>query len=105
MHKSLLKVLSNLLLMRIKADDAPCSSDQHWCDAIAELINLLPDYKTNDAEFAYELKYIELNQKLVHGLISADDAEKEIEPYQIAAENASLTFMAFLQRKERAKHA
>jgi len=67
MHKSLLKVLNNLLLMRIKADCAPCSSDQHWCDAIAELIDLLPDYKTDNPEFISELEYVEINQKLLHG--------------------------------------
>jgi hypothetical protein len=67
MHKSLLKVLNNLLLMRIKADCAPCSSDQHYCNAIAELINLLPDYKTDNPEFISELEYVEINQKLLHG--------------------------------------
>jgi hypothetical protein len=105
MHESLTKVLNNLLLMRLKADDAPCSSDQHWCTAISELVALIPEYKTDDAEFIYEMKYVELNQKLLHGQIKMDEAEKEIEPYQIAPENASLTFMAFLQRKERAKNA
>lgn len=104
MSESLTKVLSHLLLMRIKADDAPCASDQHWCTAIAELKKLIPEYKTDDAEFIYELKYVEINQKLVYGLISADDADKEIEPYQKAAEDASLTFASFLKRQERAKN-
>jgi hypothetical protein len=67
MHKSLLKVLNNLLLMRIKADCAPCSSDQHWCDAITELTKLIPEYKTDNPEFISELEYVEINQKLLHG--------------------------------------
>lgn len=101
MHESLTRILNNLLLMRIKADDAPCASDQNWCTAITELIALIPEYKTDDAEFAYELKYAELNQKLIHGQIKSDEAEKELKPFEIAAENASLTFAAFMKRLER----
>lgn len=103
MDKLLTKVLINLLEMRVKADDAPCSSDQHWCSAISELIGLIPDFKTDDAEFIYELKYVELNQKLLHNQISADDAEKQLAPYEKAAEDASLTFASFLKTQKRVK--
>ena len=53
--------------MRIKADCAPCSSDQHWCDAISELTKLIPEYETDNPEFISELEYVEINQKLLHG--------------------------------------
>ena len=39
---------------------------QHWCDAIAELVKLIPDYKTDNPEFISELEYVETNQKLLN---------------------------------------
>lgn len=72
MNKSLTKILNNLLLSRIKAEDAPCASDQHWCDAISELTKLIPEYKTDNLEFISELEYVDINQKLLHGQINVN---------------------------------
>lgn len=64
--------------MRTKHVDAPFSSEQHWCDAIDELVKLIPDYKTINPEFQYEIKYVELTQALLRGEISAEDADHAI---------------------------
>jgi len=67
MNESLIKILDNLLDSRVKCVDAPCSSDHHWCEAIAELMKLIPEYKTDDPEFISELEYAEKIHKLLHG--------------------------------------
>jgi hypothetical protein len=44
-------ILANLLWSRIKAEDNPCASDQHWCSAIEELVKLIPDHQLTHPEF------------------------------------------------------
>jgi hypothetical protein len=70
MNESLVKILNNLLDARTKNVDAPCSSDHHWCVAIAELILLIPEYKTDDPEFISEIEYAQQIYKLLHGQLS-----------------------------------
>lgn len=82
-------ILANLLWSRVKAEDAPCSSDQHWCSAIEALSKLIPDYMPTDHEVLYEFKYALLNQEVLFGRISADDAIAELDEYEAAAQAAS----------------
>jgi len=88
--KQLELILVNLLWSRVKADDAPCSSDQHWCSAIEDLSKLVPEYTPTDPELMYELQYALLNQEVLFGRMSADDAIAELDKYEAAAQEVSL---------------
>lgn len=69
--------------MRTKAFDAPCSSYQHWCTAIELFAKLLPDYQPTDPEGLYEFQECLLNQDVLYGRMSAEEALKQLEQYQL----------------------
>ncbi len=83
-------ILANLLWSRIKAKDNPCASDQHWCSAIEELAKLIPDHQLTHPEVVYETKYALLNQDVLYGRISTDDAIAQLEEYKKEAQEATL---------------
>lgn len=89
MSDQLKSILTNLLRSRVKAEDAPCSSDQHWCTAIEELTKLIPEYRPADPRLLYELKYALLNQEVLFGRMTADDAIAELDRYEAAAQTVS----------------
>lgn len=82
-------ILANLLWSRVKAEDAPCSSDQHWCTAIEVLSKLIPDYVPADPEALYEFRYALLNQDVMFRRISTDDAIAELDRIEVAAQAVS----------------
>jgi hypothetical protein len=82
-------ILSNLLTSRVKAEDAPASSDQHWCTAIAALAELIPDCVPEDPERLYEYKYALLNQEVLYGRMTSGDAIAELDKYEAVAQEAS----------------
>lgn len=68
--------------MRAKAADAPCSSEQHWRTAIEMLANMVPEYQPTDPEHLYDLKASLLNQNVLHGRLSAEDALNQLHQYE-----------------------
>lgn len=94
-------ILANLLWSRVKAEDAPCSSDQHWCTAIEELFKLIPDYAPTNPEILYELKYALLNQEVLFGRMTSGDAIAELDKYEAAAQEASFVPPQFREAFDR----
>jgi hypothetical protein len=94
-------ILAQLLWSRVKAEDAPCASDQHWCSAIEALSKLIPEYVPTDPEELYELKYALLNQEVLFGRMSADDAIAELDKYEEAAQAASFVPPQFREQFKR----
>lgn len=82
-------ILANLLWSRVKAEDAPCSSDQHWCSAIEALSQLIPEYAPTDPELAYEFRYALLNQEVLFRRMTSGEAIAELDKYEAAALEAS----------------
>ena len=89
MNMQLRSILADLLWSRVKADDAPGASDQHWCTAIDKLSKMIPDYRPADPELLYELKYATLNEDVLYGRMTANDAIAEMDKYEKLAEAAS----------------
>ena len=81
-RKDLILILNHLLSMRATAFDAPSSSEQHWCTAIELFAKLLPGYRPTDPEGLYDFQASLLNQDVLYGRMSADDALKQLEQYQ-----------------------
>jgi hypothetical protein len=80
--ETLIRILNNLLSMRVKAFDAPCSSDQHFCTAIGLIAGMIPEYKPDDPEHLYELMQALLNQEALYGRLSADKALKQLKQFE-----------------------
>lgn len=80
--KDLILILEHLLSMRAKAFDAPCSSEQHWCTTIELFAELLPGYQPTDPEHLYDFMASLLNQAVLHGRMSNEEANRQLEKYQ-----------------------
>lgn len=80
--KDLIPILTELLSMRAKAFESPCSSGQHWCTAMEKFAELLPGYQPTDPEHLYDFKASLLNQAVLHGQMSNEEANKQLEKYQ-----------------------